>query len=110
MLAADGVDDGPVDGAVVVNGDVAKADGALEALRQVRREHAEAVQRVERGGHRVRRRFAPAFGDEMGSCVHAELHGARQVQRQDVLRVVVARERFDLLRALRLGAANAPAQ
>jgi hypothetical protein len=109
VLVTDRVNDPPVDFSIIVDGDVAKPNGALHSPCERGGQHVETAQGVERSGHRVGRRFF-AGGDHMHGDVDAELHGARQVQRQDVLHVVVARERLGLVGALRFDAPDAAAQ
>lgn len=82
----------PVDGAVVVNGQVPEAHGAAQTPREVRRKHARVSQRVEGGAHGLWHRQVEQ-GNDVRAHVDVQLDGASQVERDDVLRVEVRGER-----------------
>ena len=79
VLVRDAMHDQPVDGAVVVYGDVAKSHGFFETEGQIHRQHTRLGKDVEGLPHGVWRRCVHAR-DQVRADVHTQLHGPAEVE------------------------------
>jgi len=98
-MVADAVHHVPVDGLIVVDGDVAKSDRFLHAAGQGRADQADAGEGFERLRHRIWHGDVPA-GDQVGGQINGKLNGAGEIQGNDVLGIDIAYQAFGVDRAL----------
>lgn len=91
VTGTNGVDDLPIDALVVVDGNVAKADGLLQPIREFRTEDSAVDKAVKGLSHGVRRRQLQR-SDHMGADIDALLDSAREIEGDDVLAVRILGE------------------
>lgn len=78
------VHDRPIDFLVVMHGGISKTYRLFELPGQELRDDSCGGQRIERLSHRVGWRHIQ-IGNEMCAEVHAQLHGSRQIQGDNIL-------------------------
>ena len=93
------VDDRPVDLFVVVHGNIPETNGLVQLNCEVGRDDACRCQGIEGLTHGIGRRHLHA-GNEVRADIYRQLHRPCEIERDDILKIRVSRERCRVRRTL----------